>query len=233
MKMKQPELGRKIAELRKSKGLTQEELVDKCNLNVRTLQRIEAGEVIPRSHTIKVIFAALDYGVFDSSSPQSVQFFNKVLDLFNLKINTMKKVSILTAVFAVIAIVLLAVCMNSNAQSASKVKKIIDVKNIDFVRWFNNGHIDSLMTLYSEDACLVAKGCGINFVRKYYESQSGLFRFVEISSSSIDVSGSIAVERGQWVIQSTSGGELSGEYLTEWRKIDKKWLIVNDISGTN
>ena len=59
--MKQPELGRKIVSLRKQLGLTQEELVDRCNLNVRTLQRIESGEVNPRSHTIKSIFDALDY----------------------------------------------------------------------------------------------------------------------------------------------------------------------------
>jgi transcriptional regulator with XRE-family HTH domain len=59
--MKQPELGRKIIELRKEKGLTQEELVDKCNISVRTLQRIEAGEVTPRDYTIKTILAALDY----------------------------------------------------------------------------------------------------------------------------------------------------------------------------
>lgn len=60
-KMKQPELGKKISELRKAKGLTQEELVEKCNLNVRTIQRIEAGEVTPRSYTIKALFDALDY----------------------------------------------------------------------------------------------------------------------------------------------------------------------------
>lgn len=59
--MKQPELGRKISELRKAKGLTQEELVEKCNLNVRTIQRIEAGEVTPRSYTVKALFEALDY----------------------------------------------------------------------------------------------------------------------------------------------------------------------------
>lgn len=59
--MKQPELGKKISELRKAKGLTQEELVEKCNLNVRTIQRIEAGEVTPRSYTIKALFEALDY----------------------------------------------------------------------------------------------------------------------------------------------------------------------------
>ncbi|MHA7129050.1 helix-turn-helix domain-containing protein [Algoriphagus namhaensis] len=59
--MKQPELGKRISELRKAKGLTQEELVEKCNLNVRTIQRIEAGEVTPRSYTVKALFEALDY----------------------------------------------------------------------------------------------------------------------------------------------------------------------------
>lgn len=59
--MKQPELGKKVSELRKAKGMTQEELVEKCNLNVRTVQRIEAGEVTPRSYTVKALFEALEY----------------------------------------------------------------------------------------------------------------------------------------------------------------------------
>ncbi|MAP55807.1 helix-turn-helix transcriptional regulator [Altibacter sp.] len=57
--MKQPELGQKILELRRQKGLTQEELVELCNINVRTIQRIEAGEVTPRSFTLKTILNAL------------------------------------------------------------------------------------------------------------------------------------------------------------------------------
>lgn len=68
--MKQPELGKKILELRKSKGFTQEELVEKCNINVRTIQRIEAGDVTPRSFTVKTILEALgvDTGIFFDSS---------------------------------------------------------------------------------------------------------------------------------------------------------------------
>ena len=57
--MKQPELGKRISELRKGKGLTQEELVEQCNINVRTIQRIEAGEVNPRSYTVKIILEVL------------------------------------------------------------------------------------------------------------------------------------------------------------------------------
>ena len=57
--MKQPELGDYIANLRKEQGLTQEELVELCNINVRTIQRIEAGDVTPRNYTIKNILQAL------------------------------------------------------------------------------------------------------------------------------------------------------------------------------
>lgn len=59
--MKQPELGKKILELRNSKGLTQEELALQCELNIRTVQRIEAGEVDPRAFTLGLLSKALDY----------------------------------------------------------------------------------------------------------------------------------------------------------------------------
>lgn len=59
--MKQPELGKKILELRKQKGFTQEELVEQCNINVRTIQRIEAGDVSPRSYTLKAILEVLGF----------------------------------------------------------------------------------------------------------------------------------------------------------------------------
>lgn len=60
---KQPQLGQTIVSLRQEKKLTQEELVERCNLNVRTLQRIEAGEVTPRDYTVRAILSALEYNV--------------------------------------------------------------------------------------------------------------------------------------------------------------------------
>lgn len=49
--MNQPDLGLKIAERRQLKGLTQEKLAEYCEVSTRTIQRIEAGEVEPRSFT--------------------------------------------------------------------------------------------------------------------------------------------------------------------------------------
>ncbi len=79
--MKQPALGIKISELRKSKGLTQEELVAQCNISVRTIQRIEAGEVTPRSYTIKTILSALDYDLstIETENSSITQEFKKLL----------------------------------------------------------------------------------------------------------------------------------------------------------
>jgi transcriptional regulator with XRE-family HTH domain len=68
--MQQPALGQRLLSLRQEKGLTQEELVAQCNISVRAIQRIEAGEVVPRTYTIKTILAALgeDFENFTESN---------------------------------------------------------------------------------------------------------------------------------------------------------------------
>jgi transcriptional regulator with XRE-family HTH domain len=87
--MKQPELGKKISELRKARGLTQEELVEKCNIGVRTIQRIEAGEVTPRSYTIKTILAALesDLKLVSEEDDKSDTFTKRLKRLFLIDVD--------------------------------------------------------------------------------------------------------------------------------------------------
>ena len=58
--MNQPELGKKINEIRTKLGITQKDLSESCHVDIRTIQRIEAGEVYPRASTIKLIAKALD-----------------------------------------------------------------------------------------------------------------------------------------------------------------------------
>jgi transcriptional regulator with XRE-family HTH domain len=124
--IQQPELGKKIADYRKAKGLTQEELVDKCNLSVRTLQRIEAGVVTPRTYTVRLIFEALDItydNSFDTSFGENKglilkrleQFYINFIDLFNLKTNTMKKILILTVMVSSVVLGIFAINGNTVA----------------------------------------------------------------------------------------------------------------------
>jgi len=61
-----------------------------------------------------------------------------------------------------------------------------------------------------------------------------VYKFEEMNAISISVADSIALEKGRRVVRLYSGGKLRGEYLTEWRRKDKKkWQIVNDISATD
>lgn len=53
-------LGHKVVSARKSKGLTQEQLAERATITVRTVQRIESDESIPRDYTLKAIAAALN-----------------------------------------------------------------------------------------------------------------------------------------------------------------------------
>ncbi len=144
----------------------------------------------------------------------------------------MRRITFLSATLFVLYVGLIILCSDTKAQTIVNVKKAVEVSNKNFVRWFNNGQIDSLLTLFRDDACLVAKGCGKEYIYEYYGSQSNKYKFKEMSSLSISVSDSIAVEKGRWVVNLTSGEELDGEYLTEWHFSAKKWLIVNDIESS-
>lgn len=54
------ELSKKIKQLRSNKGFSQEELAERTQLNLRTIQRIEGGESEPRGDTLKRLAHALD-----------------------------------------------------------------------------------------------------------------------------------------------------------------------------
>jgi len=63
--MKQQTLKDNLVYQRKLKGITQEELSDKTTVGVRTIQRIEKGEVQPHLQTVKLLAVGLDIEVND------------------------------------------------------------------------------------------------------------------------------------------------------------------------
>lgn len=63
--MQHMSLAEKITAVRKSKGLSQEQLAEDASINLRTLQRIENGETEPRGHTLRLLAKALDRPIED------------------------------------------------------------------------------------------------------------------------------------------------------------------------
>jgi uncharacterized Tic20 family protein len=81
--MDQPELGLKVAELRQQKGLTQEQLAERCEVSPRTIQRIESGEVDPRAYTLHCLGAALDFDFGEENVPHET-FWLAILHLSSM-----------------------------------------------------------------------------------------------------------------------------------------------------
>lgn len=81
--MNQPGLGLKVSELRQQKGMTQEQLSEFCQVSSRTIQRIENGEVDPRTHTIQCLSTALDFD-FDEQNTSNEIFWLTVLHLSSM-----------------------------------------------------------------------------------------------------------------------------------------------------
>jgi len=66
--MKQPEIGTKVTELRLHKCLTQDKLAELCEVNTRTIQRIESGKVDPRAFTLNNLSSILGYNFGEENS---------------------------------------------------------------------------------------------------------------------------------------------------------------------
>lgn len=81
--MKQPDIGLKVAELRRQKHMTQEELAEICEVSARTIQRIESGEVEPRTFTINSLSNALEFD-FGQDNTENENLWLAVLHLSSM-----------------------------------------------------------------------------------------------------------------------------------------------------
>ncbi|MGF1560463.1 MAG: helix-turn-helix domain-containing protein [Flavobacteriaceae bacterium] len=136
--MRNLDFGAKLIEVRKAKGLTQEEVAEKCKITARTIQRIESGKVKPRTFTIKLISETLGFDFFKSSNTNYDVIFESqklkledrnvlwyMKDLFNLKTNIMRKISILS--MSILLFVLIFSIFKTTAQSKNNKSLIIQL----------------------------------------------------------------------------------------------------------
>jgi len=76
-KAKKPDFGKRLAEARRDKGMTQQELADKAGVHISHVQRIEAGTSQPTVEILKRLAEALqvslDMLVFERTSEAATQ----------------------------------------------------------------------------------------------------------------------------------------------------------------
>ncbi|OUS01045.1 hypothetical protein A9Q86_09890 [Flavobacteriales bacterium 33_180_T64] len=227
--MKQPQLGKKISELRLAKGLTQTELAEKCNLSLRTIQRIESTEVTPRSYTLKLIFKTLDFDGFNSTNNNSSV---NSKGSFNLKKNVIRNI-LLLLITSLVSIVIFKFISSYKVQSATEVKEIIQKNQSNIKRWINNKQVDSVLTKFSDNACILNSICGKFQIRKMINNNIDKdYKILDYNTIAISISDSIAVEKYESVYN-YKGSSHKQIGIMEWQLINGKWLIVNDMFRDN
>ncbi len=81
-------IAKKISEARKIKGLTQEELAEQSQINLRTIQRIENSENVPRGKTLSLICDVLQIDITEllskANSQKKNNFGTKIINGFFL-----------------------------------------------------------------------------------------------------------------------------------------------------
>ena len=144
---------------------------------------------------------------------------------------------------AILVIVALAGCVSIPGQEAAQVKDIIDRHNASAVRWYAAGDVDSLVSLFAEDAWQMPPNSpplvGRQAIRGFWRDAMkwGKWEFT-LQAQNVSVSGPIAVERGKYSLKFTASagappGMVSfqdrGNYLVHWHlESDGQWRAVGD-----
>lgn len=187
------DFGKKLIEVRNSKGLTQDEVAEKCNVTVRTIQRIESGTVKPRAFTMKIISEVLGFDFFETSNAGydvdiNVKNSNRkdllflIKDLFNLKTNAMKKISILATSSLIIGLAVFIFVSETKAQSsagnepnssinAENPPCYVKTKDRVEVAFTNKLTFDSLVYIKND---LKVRGIIINYAKLEFDNKNQL-----------------------------------------------------------
>lgn len=127
--------------------------------------------------------------------------------------------------------------------NSENVRAIIDRHNANLMRWYAAGEIDAVAAVFAEDAWQMPPNSppliGREAIRQFWRDAmaSGQWEFT-LEAQAVAVSGSLAVERGQYRLKFTAGPnapaglasfEDRGNYLVHWREeADGEWRIVGD-----
>ncbi|MBL4605473.1 MAG: helix-turn-helix transcriptional regulator [Flavobacteriaceae bacterium] len=223
--MNQPSLGKKISELRKAQGLTQKELVDKCNLNVRTLQRIESGEVTPRSYTLKLLLQTLNYEGQTSSSRKS-DFRHWIERVFPFNYKT--TVSLIVVFIITITTIIFFYQKDKNTSIVDAKEEVTRTQK-KMIEWVNSQNLDSILSKYRVDACVSNNVCGKENIKNLFKRIfSEGYKIIKYTSISMDVNDGVAFEKYTSTYQ-YKGATHQQFGITEWHLSNGEWFIVSEI----
>lgn len=166
--MDQERIGKFIAECRKKKNLTQEELAEKLGINSRSISRWENGNCMPDLAMLPLVSKELgvsinelmtgkylDKDIYQDKFEENVVTTVSKVDIINKKYNKFMKVSISIIVVALLFLISLIFCNNYKYpikyQDDSVEVNVFNTSSLD-VKFYNPGiENDYIITKYVEN----------------------------------------------------------------------------------
>ena len=140
-----------------------------------------------------------------------------------------------------LVVVVLCACRTEDRTDPAAVRRVIDSLNTKLEGWYAAGQIDSVASVFAEDARQLlpnhAPLIGRDSIRSFWGDavQAGRFEF-DLRTADVVAADSLAVERGSFTLKFTAGAgapmpsfEDEGNYVVVWRRErDGRWRVVWD-----
>ena len=117
--------------------------------------------------------------------------------------------------------------------------KEISAVNEKFSGYFESGDLEALMTLYTEDACLIPPNMdflhGRDAIKGFYQGARDMgVTAVKLQTNEIDVQGDTAIEMGTYELLADGGARADyGKFLVAWKKVGGEWRLHRDMINTS
>ncbi|MEH6525431.1 MAG: SgcJ/EcaC family oxidoreductase [Sneathiella sp.] len=119
--------------------------------------------------------------------------------------------------------------------SASEIAAV----NQKFSACVANADLDSLMVLYTEDACFIASNSdflrGRDEIRGFFQAVLDMgIKEIRLSTNEVDLQGDTAIEVGTYELMADGGVQADhGKFLVVWKKTGGEWQLHRDMINTS
>lgn len=171
--MKNLDLSNRIKELRTQLGYSQAELADNARLSLRTVQRIESGEVKPRGYTLQSVAAALKI-----SADELTEWEQKSDKLFLVVLNLSALCFIMFPLLGVLLPLLLWIVKKNDIKNSDQMGRKILNFQITWCIVFCLVYLSFIIVDFNN----IRLGPGFEFNFKFYIRLFGVLYFLNLLS---------------------------------------------------
>lgn len=153
--------------------------------------------------------------------------------------------------WTVIGIALMCLCgcasNDEPERSSDEVRRQVEARGANFIRFYEEGKVDSVVALFADDAWLIPPGIpavvGREAIREHVSQGMAVGGWTQtVTTEAVATCGRLAIERGRYSLrfrpdertpEGMAAFSQSGDYLIYWTLIGGDWYIETYMGSTD